>query len=180
MARSNKPDAVNPAMALWFAVEDQWRRVTDLERWAATMRPWTNNIILFVASLCLTGCLVKPWPGKELISPGVRGRVIDSTTQRPVEGAQAMIRDRPETAVQSDSTGTFYIPEVRQSYLIHVILFHEEWNIPRTREKCFYASISHSNYEGLTFNIFEQQREWPSRVHEPSVLRDVFLVPRRK
>jgi hypothetical protein len=31
--RPNKPDAVNPAMALWFAVEDQWRRVTDLERW---------------------------------------------------------------------------------------------------------------------------------------------------
>lgn len=29
---SNKPDAVNPAMALWFAIEDQWRRVTDLER----------------------------------------------------------------------------------------------------------------------------------------------------
>jgi hypothetical protein len=30
----NKPDAVNPAMALWFAVEDHWRRVTDLGRWA--------------------------------------------------------------------------------------------------------------------------------------------------
>jgi hypothetical protein len=31
--RLNKPDAVNPAMALRFAVEDRWRRVTDLERW---------------------------------------------------------------------------------------------------------------------------------------------------
>jgi hypothetical protein len=30
--RPNKPDAVNPAMALWFAIEDLWRRVTDLER----------------------------------------------------------------------------------------------------------------------------------------------------
>ncbi len=29
---SNKPDAVNPAMALGFAIEDQWRRVTDLGR----------------------------------------------------------------------------------------------------------------------------------------------------
>jgi hypothetical protein len=28
----NKPDAVNPAMALRFAIEGQWRRVTDLER----------------------------------------------------------------------------------------------------------------------------------------------------
>ena len=31
---SFKPDAVNPAMALWLPIEDQWRRVTDLERWA--------------------------------------------------------------------------------------------------------------------------------------------------
>ncbi len=28
----NKPDAENPAMALRFPVEDQWRRVTDLQR----------------------------------------------------------------------------------------------------------------------------------------------------
>jgi len=28
----NKTDAVNPAMALWLAIEDQWRRVTDLGR----------------------------------------------------------------------------------------------------------------------------------------------------
>jgi hypothetical protein len=33
-ASFNKPDAVNPAMALRLAIEDQWRRVTDLERWA--------------------------------------------------------------------------------------------------------------------------------------------------
>lgn len=34
MTPPNKPDAVNPAMALRFAIEDQCRRVTDLERWA--------------------------------------------------------------------------------------------------------------------------------------------------
>jgi hypothetical protein len=28
----NKPDAVNPAMALRLAIVHQWRRVTDLER----------------------------------------------------------------------------------------------------------------------------------------------------
>jgi hypothetical protein len=28
----NQPDAVNPAMALRLAIEDQLRRVTDLER----------------------------------------------------------------------------------------------------------------------------------------------------
>jgi len=28
----NKPDAANPAMALWLAIKDQWRRVADLGR----------------------------------------------------------------------------------------------------------------------------------------------------
>ena len=32
MRMSNKPDAVNPAIALRLTFEDQWRRVTDLER----------------------------------------------------------------------------------------------------------------------------------------------------
>lgn len=36
--KPNKPDAVNPAMAVWFAIEDQLRRVTDLERWATLPR----------------------------------------------------------------------------------------------------------------------------------------------
>jgi hypothetical protein len=38
MESSNKPDAVNPAMPLWFARGDQRRRVTDLERRPRTTR----------------------------------------------------------------------------------------------------------------------------------------------
>ena len=34
-AEPNKPDAVNPAMSLRFAIGGQWRWVTDLEREAA-------------------------------------------------------------------------------------------------------------------------------------------------
>jgi hypothetical protein len=30
--QSNKPDAANPAIALWFTSEDQRRRVADLGR----------------------------------------------------------------------------------------------------------------------------------------------------
>jgi hypothetical protein len=30
-AQFNKPDAVNPAMALWSTINAHWRRVTDLE-----------------------------------------------------------------------------------------------------------------------------------------------------
>jgi len=34
----NKPDAANPAMALWLTIEDQWRRVADLERYGLKSR----------------------------------------------------------------------------------------------------------------------------------------------
>lgn len=36
--KPNNPDAVNPAMTLRFAVEDHWRRVTDLGRSGITTR----------------------------------------------------------------------------------------------------------------------------------------------
>ena len=32
MKMANKPDPANPAMTLWLAIEDQRRRVSDLER----------------------------------------------------------------------------------------------------------------------------------------------------
>ena len=35
--QANKPDAVNPAMTLQFALGDQWRRVTDLGRSATKL-----------------------------------------------------------------------------------------------------------------------------------------------
>ena len=38
----NKPDAANPAIALRLAVEDQWRRVADLERWPDE-RKWRSR-----------------------------------------------------------------------------------------------------------------------------------------
>lgn len=34
LKRSNKPDAANPAMALQLTIEDHWRRVADLGRYA--------------------------------------------------------------------------------------------------------------------------------------------------
>jgi hypothetical protein len=42
MRSPNKPDAVNPAMALRFAIEDQWRRVTDLERSPDAQNNWSS------------------------------------------------------------------------------------------------------------------------------------------
>jgi hypothetical protein len=43
MNPSNKSDAANPAMALWLTIEDQWRRVADLERWAPLRAATTHN-----------------------------------------------------------------------------------------------------------------------------------------
>ena len=52
----NKPDAVNPAMALRFAVEDHWRRVSDLERWPTWHCVKACPIVLICISGLLYGC----------------------------------------------------------------------------------------------------------------------------
>jgi hypothetical protein len=40
MRLPNKPDSANPAMRLWLTIEDQWRRVADLERCANAVPAW--------------------------------------------------------------------------------------------------------------------------------------------
>lgn len=40
--RPNKPDSANPAIALWLAIEDQSRRVADLERSKSMSRVFTG------------------------------------------------------------------------------------------------------------------------------------------
>lgn len=49
----NKPDAVNPAMALRFAIVNQRRRVTDLDRWRnkSTLKPSSNRSLLIARVL---------------------------------------------------------------------------------------------------------------------------------
>jgi hypothetical protein len=56
--RRNKPDAVNPAMALRFAVEHQWRRVTDLERSAVNVI--RHIAVTFATVLMVSGCDQSP------------------------------------------------------------------------------------------------------------------------
>ena len=58
MKEPNKPDAVNPAMALRFAIEAQWRRVTDLERWM--MKIFTIALLTMLLSGCSERKLVMP------------------------------------------------------------------------------------------------------------------------
>jgi hypothetical protein len=53
---SNKPDAVNPAMALWLAIEHQWLRVTDLERWASLRATMKHIILWSMLAVIVSGC----------------------------------------------------------------------------------------------------------------------------
>lgn len=49
----NKPDPANPAIALRFAIEDQWRRVADLGRSVKTI----STITVVIAALVFGGCV---------------------------------------------------------------------------------------------------------------------------
>ncbi len=55
--KPNKPDAVNPAMALLFAMDDQLRRVTDLGRSLRRAPARRESREVLAVGRCLTVCL---------------------------------------------------------------------------------------------------------------------------
>ncbi len=131
----------------------------------------------------LAGCVIPvPVPGTQTTSSHLHGRIIDSASQQPVEGAKVMISDRPGTAVQTDSAGRFDIERVREFYLIHFASRGVESNFPRTSRYCSKVEVSHPGYEGVEFDI--QEAKWvaakPAKASDPYLLADVLLVPKRK
>jgi hypothetical protein len=52
----NKPDAVNLAMALQSTIKDQWRRVTDLERYMKV----TTLALLFIVLSAFSAAALPP------------------------------------------------------------------------------------------------------------------------
>ena len=93
-----------------------------------------------------------------------------------------MIHGRPETAVQTDTTGSFHIVQVRQFYLIHFVTRGAESNFPRTRDNCSIIDISHPDYDGVEFYAWDGKRvaTMPTKATAPFVLKVVSLIPKSK
>ncbi|MDB6024235.1 MAG: hypothetical protein JWM68_458 [Verrucomicrobiales bacterium] len=129
------------------------------------------------------GCLPVPWPGREQTSPSISGRILDSVTTRPVEGARVQIHERPKTSVLSDTNGEFRVMEMRQFYLISFVTGQNVYHFPRVQERSYLFDVSHPNYEtAKLFGLNRHVRWEQSDTNQSStlVVSDTLLIPKEK
>ena len=122
----NKPDAVNPAMALRFAIVHHWRRVTDLERWLqklkATMQ--TKTIPLLGVLLSILGCVCACRPTTEPAAASPHSDDPDRLSQDAFETYTAYVKSyKPgsETPV-GEIPSTYWTESLRALHPIRVYL----------------------------------------------------------
>ncbi len=137
--------------------------------------------IAVVASFALvfTGCIIpKPKPGKVMVAPDVRGRVVDSVTGNPVAGAQVTVASRPETMSVSGDDGQFHVEQLYKKYAIEFI---DPGGVmgycPPLGEIIFRLDVAHPGYQDLHLWIREHLAETTANHDGPFVMRDVRLNP---
>jgi hypothetical protein len=126
-----------------------------------------------LALICttLTGCYI-PQVGKS--SPSMRGRVLDSSTQRPVAGVVVSLHNPASTSTVTDQSGLFYLQATHRFY----------WNvvgpcsyyIPGDWHYGSSLDLSHPQYA----SIQEYRPKWKSTNASDKALADVLLTPKDK
>jgi hypothetical protein len=106
---------------------------------------------LAIISLCTSSCIV-PFPGTECVTCSISGSVVDAVTKKPVPGASVMWSFKPETKVETDSTGQFNIKELQEVYLLRIYSPGGEQHVPRTHPSNR-LEASHPKYQTEYFML---------------------------
>jgi len=144
------------------------------------MRAIVVTAVVASLALVLTGCIIpKPKPGKVMVAPDVRGRIVDFVTGKPVAGAHVTVASRRETMVVSGDDGRFHVEQLYKKYAIE---FVDPGGVmgycPPLGEIIFRLDVAHPDYQDLHLWIREHLAETPSDYDGPFVMRDVHLIPR--
>ena len=139
--------------------------------------------IMAAFGLLCAGCIFpKPGRGEIQVAPNIRGRVCDSQTGRPVEGASVMIDDRPETKDLTDAGGRFHIEAAHRKYVAQFVSpGGVEGYFPPAGHICGELSVQHPAYQDLRVWIREHLDWTPSNTNfdGPLVMRDLLLIPKK-
>ena len=112
---------------------------------------------LFLGSILLGGCVL-PIPAPE--NPHVAGRVLDSTTKRPIAGARLQFERFQDQPVVTAADGRFDIPLV--SRVVLVLMPSADFNAHRA-----YLLVHARGYEPARVGF----RSYKSHVHETILLK---------
>jgi hypothetical protein len=75
--------------------------------------------VTLVLSLCIAGCM--QGPSRDVRSPEVSGKVLDSETHEPLQGARVSLHDHPSIAAATDSIGRFHLRGTKNIHLFTVL-----------------------------------------------------------
>jgi len=75
----------------------------------------------------LSGC-VFPYPHRTERSPEIRGRVLDTRTHQPIQGASAFLESYPEASTSTGSEGYF---RLKPTHNVHLGLTPPEGHWPQ-------------------------------------------------
>jgi hypothetical protein len=138
--------------------------------------------VLMTFGLFCTGCVYpKPERGDMLAVPNTQGRICDSRTGKPIEGASVMIDDRPETMVLTDAEGRFHVQEIRKTYfVVFMSPGGAEGYLPSTGHIYGELSVHHPTYQDLRVRIREHLDWNPSNTNfdGPLFMSNLLLVPK--
>ena len=118
----------------------------------------------------LTGCV--PYPHTEVWSPAVRGRVLDSSTRIPVNGAKVYFMQSPQNVAYTDESGSFQLKATHKFYLGSGM----EGGWPKRDKGPNYAQILHSDDSYYPFMFFDVSGPQNPDTGEINI-GDVFLNP---
>jgi hypothetical protein len=74
-------------------------------------------LTLISALFIFSGCILPiPGSGEIILVPEFDGKVLDSLSNEPVEGALIIVDDRKDSLVKTQPDGSFHMKEIRHAY----------------------------------------------------------------
>ncbi|HWB06064.1 MAG TPA: carboxypeptidase-like regulatory domain-containing protein [Verrucomicrobiales bacterium] len=134
------------------------------------------------AGMSLNACIAPP--GRLVRTPEITGRVVDSRTKAPLEGATLrFLQDDkrtpfdPPRAVATDAAGRFRVRPTYYYYLTGLVLGHSGvYMFPSVKDRASYVLFQHPGFEPKILDISDASRA--ARVvkeNHPVALGDVAL-----
>ena len=141
------------------------------------------SVKISLACLCLiatSGCII-PYPNTTQSSPEIRGRVLDATTHKPIQGAQIAVIGRPNTTVISDASGSYHLPAYHSFHLAFMPGICGSYDLPQGLPYTDTIDFTCTNYLPVRIDsAADQLFQKRASDNDPMVLHDVFMETANK
>ena len=135
-------------------------------------------ILSVVSAGSLSGC-IWPVPTTSQRSPEISGRVVDATTQQPIQGALIALHDDTNINAHTDAFGTYRLHATRNVHLV-TLLSACSVDYPAGKHYSDRMDVSHPQY--IPMAVYAQERRDPQSTNwstnrQALQLQDITMAP---